>query len=106
MIQLPNFELAWKAKLSIGDFQISASCSESGRFVLCGSQDLELHSWHLSPKFDKVTHYENWVASSGAVLCTKFAPVGKRKTKIPEGSVLVSGCMSGEVKVWEYRQQM
>ena len=114
MYNLKTCELVWKAKnLLIGDFQIHASPSETGKYIICGSQDLNIHFWemaeHNSPpnhdtKENQIIAYESWLAHGTTVVSTQFAPTGRRKTKWKEGGVLVSACTQGTIKVWEQKR--
>jgi WD repeat-containing protein 44 len=92
-------------------FQIGASFSETGKLLLCGSEDGNLLLWDASipsaakhtEKHEKVPVLDKLCASRTTVSCAEFAPFARRANPLRrrEGQILVSADAHGEIKVWE-----
>jgi len=96
--------------LENNNFQISASSSEKGNYIICGSEDHHVYIWdtHESTRSilrvtpgDVNLHYDSFQAHSSCVSVALFAPCSKRKTKMKEEQIIVTADTTGEIRVFE-----
>jgi len=97
--------------LTNNNFQIYATSSEKGTFIICGSEDQHVYMWETNDIQQnvllgvvKTRVMDSFQAHSNAVTVALFAPLNRRKTKLEEGQIIVTTDTSGELKVFENKR--
>jgi len=91
------------------NFQIFASYSEYGSYIISGSEDYHVYVWNTSTEIPrkiigvkKSRSHDSFQAHPNVVTCAIFAPFSRRETKLfSEGQIIVTADASGEMKVFE-----
>jgi len=128
LYRLSDYSFCGKYKGLLNDnFQIKATVSPQGHYIICGSEDRCVYIWNTNNEFtvssatdnlpiigsgsrrDTSTTYESFTAHSKVVTVALFAPLPQNSdvdSLYEESRCIVSADSSGQIKIFENRSIM
>jgi len=129
LYHLSDYSLICKYKgLINNNYQIKATFSENGNYIICGSEDHNVYIWDTNPlhwvpyianinplrhkRSDRSQSYESFVAHSETVTVALFAPFSSISAyysttdQITEGQIMVTADALGQIRIFANKREV